>query len=302
MQSALPKDTALIEYLRYEQYLGKRKLESHYGAIVLTSKGKPRWVPLGKADEIEPAVERYRNQVNPDRDTAEQTLEETLRTLFQQVWVPLQKVLPENTHTVIISPDAQLNFVSFATLLTSKDRFLAEDHNIQYVSSGRDLLRDIKLATNSQLIAFGNPDYDLKAVPLEKGEPVGQQIALRGKTREALVTTRTNSGLMGLRKRSHVSSAVVSNPLSHPACSSTSVSKVMMTKTGNARSKCRQNDRWGLGSLTWRRLPGFLQGKSIEVGAQERTRCVRRCFFPPLFSQSDAFLKSRSSAFVSSAV
>ena len=88
---------------------------------------------------------------------------------------------------MIISPDAQLNFISFATLLTSKDRFLAEDYSIQYVSSGRDLLRDTKLAPNSQLIAFGNPEFNLNAVAAEKGKlPSAQQIAFRGKTREDL--------------------------------------------------------------------------------------------------------------------
>ena len=106
-----------------------------------------------------------------------------MRGLFDQVWTPVQEVLPDETRTVIISPDAQLNFISFATLLTPKDRFLAEDYRIQYVSSGRDLLRDTKFAPNSQLIAFGNPEFNLNAVAAEKGKlPSAQQIAFRGKT------------------------------------------------------------------------------------------------------------------------
>jgi CHAT domain-containing protein len=186
VQSGLPKDGALIEYVRYLHHLGKGKFEPRYGAIVLLSKGQPRWVPLGKADEIEPAVRRFRSQVN-DRDTAEETLKETLHALFQQVWSPLEQVLPENTHTVIISPDAQLNFISFATLLTSRDRFLAEDYAIHYVSSGRDLLREIKLARNSQLIAFGISDFGVEPATKEKLERPGtQQVAIRGKTRNDL--------------------------------------------------------------------------------------------------------------------
>ena len=186
VQAAIPTDGALIEYLRYQHYLGKTKFEPRYGAIVLTTKGKPRWVPIGKADEIEKSVMRYRNQV-ADQETADTTLEDTLRGLFEQVWASIAQLLPDKTQTVIISPDAQLNFVSFATLLTAKDRFLAEDYRIQYVSSGRDLLRDTKLAANSQLIAFGNPEFNLNAVAAEKGKlPSAQQIAFRGKTREDL--------------------------------------------------------------------------------------------------------------------
>jgi tetratricopeptide (TPR) repeat protein len=186
VQTAIPTNGALIEYLRYPHYLGRAKFEPHYGAIVLLAKGKPRWIPIGKAEEIEKSVMRYRSQV-ADQETTDVTLRETLRALFDQVWAAVQQVLPVNTRTVIISPDAQLNFVSFATLLSPKDQFLAEDHTIQYVSSGRDLLRDITLAANSQLIAFGNPDFGVKPPPAEKIEPiVTQQVAFRGKTREAL--------------------------------------------------------------------------------------------------------------------
>jgi CHAT domain-containing protein len=186
VQSAIPKDSALVEYLRYPHRLVKDKVEWRYGAIVLQATGQPRWIPLGKANEIERSVLRYRDQAN-DRNTAEQTFEETLRALFQQLWAPLQQVLPEKTRTVIISPDAQLNFVSFATLLSSGNRFLAEDCTIQYVSSGRDLLREVKRAPNSYLIAFGNPDFGVEPHSAEKlGPPRTQQFALRGQTREAL--------------------------------------------------------------------------------------------------------------------
>ena len=59
VQSTIPNDGALIEYLRYRYYLGKGKLEPRYGAIVLFSKGAPLWIPLGKGNEIERLVRRY---------------------------------------------------------------------------------------------------------------------------------------------------------------------------------------------------------------------------------------------------
>jgi hypothetical protein len=45
-----------------------------------------------------------------------------------------QEVLPVNTHTVIISPDAQLNFYFFRYAADSERSFLTEDATIQYVS------------------------------------------------------------------------------------------------------------------------------------------------------------------------
>src|ERR1700692_4050111 len=56
VQQTIPKDGALIEYLRYSHYLGKGKFEPRYGAIVLFSKSAPLWIPLGKASEIEHLV------------------------------------------------------------------------------------------------------------------------------------------------------------------------------------------------------------------------------------------------------
>ena len=44
-----------------------------------------------------------------------------LRTLHDQVWAPIEEALPEGTKAVILSPDGELNFVSFATLLTLAD-------------------------------------------------------------------------------------------------------------------------------------------------------------------------------------
>ncbi|MBV9490335.1 MAG: hypothetical protein JO069_11525, partial [Verrucomicrobia bacterium] len=70
VQSAIPNEGALIEYVRYPHYLGKAKWEERYGALVLFSQGAPRWIPLGKAEEIERLVQRYGHLVraSPDQD------------------------------------------------------------------------------------------------------------------------------------------------------------------------------------------------------------------------------------------
>jgi CHAT domain-containing protein len=60
---------------------------------------------------------------------------------------------------VILSPDGDLNFVSFVTLMAPDGEFLAEKYSLRYVASGRDLLREINLSTAKGLVAFGNPDF-----------------------------------------------------------------------------------------------------------------------------------------------
>ena len=141
MQQTIPDDGALIEYLRYAGYLGKGKWEWRYGAIVLFSKGAPLWIPLGKLNEIEHLARRYGSLVRGP--SQEDELSANLQALFEALWAPIGRALPSQTKRVIISPDVELNFISFATLLTKDKQFLAEKYDVQYVASGRDLLREL---------------------------------------------------------------------------------------------------------------------------------------------------------------
>ena len=159
VQPTIPNDGALIEYLRYRHYLGKGKWEQRYGAIVLFSKGAPLWIPLGKANEIEHLVRRYGTLVrgSPEEDE----LSANLQALYEALWEPIGQVLPSQTKRIIISPDGELNFISFATLLTKDKQFLAQRYDVQYVASGRDLLRELKPSTAKEVVLFANPDFGL---------------------------------------------------------------------------------------------------------------------------------------------
>jgi CHAT domain-containing protein len=163
VQRAIPNDGALIEYLRYRHYLGKNQWEERYGAIVLFSKGAPLWIPLGGAKEIEAALNRYGDLVRGTRDDDEMAA--ILQRLYQEVWEPIAQAFPANVNRVIISPDGQFNFLSFATLLTKDQHFLAERYSLQYVSSGRDLLREIRPSTAKEVVLFANPDFYLASTP-----------------------------------------------------------------------------------------------------------------------------------------
>ena len=118
VQSVLPKQAVLIELLRYSHYLGKGKFEKRYGAVVISASGEPKWVPLGVAAEIEKDVKLYQKSVRGKTDEA--TLGNVLKALEERVWAPIEKALPAETKTVIISPDGELSFVSFATLVNSR--------------------------------------------------------------------------------------------------------------------------------------------------------------------------------------
>jgi tetratricopeptide (TPR) repeat protein len=164
VQSTIPNDGALIEYLLCGRYIGKKQLEPRYGAIVLFSKGAPLWIPLGKAKEIEALVRRYGTLVrgSPEEDE----LSANLQALYEALWAPIGQALPSQTKRIIISPDGQLNFISFATLLTKDKQFLAQTYDVQYVASGRDLLRELKPSIAREVVLFANPDFGLFSTPM----------------------------------------------------------------------------------------------------------------------------------------
>src|SRR5271157_4337589 len=158
VQAAIPNDAVLVEYVRYSHYLGKSKGESRYAAVLLSPGSSPHWFTLGSAKEIEAALRRY--QVLVRSSSAEDELETLLQKLYDEVWEPIQRALPEGVKTVIISPDGQLNFLSFATLLDGDKRFVTEKYSIRYVASGRDLLRELKPTQNHQVVVLANPKFD----------------------------------------------------------------------------------------------------------------------------------------------
>jgi CHAT domain-containing protein len=152
----------LIELLRYSHYLGKQKFEPRYGAVLISASGAPHWVPLGNAAEIEKNVALYQKSARGQTD--EPTLSSVLRVLNEQIWTPIEKALPPETKTLILSPDGQLSFVSFATLVGPDDKFLGEKYSIRYVASGRDLLHQTKASGSAQTTVYANPDFGSKAI------------------------------------------------------------------------------------------------------------------------------------------
>jgi tetratricopeptide (TPR) repeat protein/CHAT domain-containing protein len=156
IQTILPPNGVLIEWVRYLHYLGANTAELRYGALVLARSTEAKWLPLGGAVALERTISLYQKSVRGETD--ETTLKRVLKNLYQQVWQPIEAALPEGARTIILSPDGQLNFVSFATLLNASDEFLAEKYGFRYVASGRDLTEQ-RANSNREMLIYGNPDY-----------------------------------------------------------------------------------------------------------------------------------------------
>jgi CHAT domain-containing protein/Tfp pilus assembly protein PilF len=159
VRDAIPADAALIEYIAYNRYLGRLEYQPAYGALVLTRNGLCQWIPLGPASEIDAKLRTYQKYVR--RRVHEAALANVLNGLWQSLCQPVVQALPGGVHRLVISPDSQLDFVSFATLLDPQGRFLSDDFELEYVSSGRDLLQQAaRPPHNRSIVVFADPDYD----------------------------------------------------------------------------------------------------------------------------------------------
>ena len=132
--------------------------------LCCSPKVRPSGFRSVKANEIEALVRQYGILVrgSPEEDK----LSANLQALYDALWTPIELALPSQTKRIIISPDGELNFISFATLMTKDKQFLAEKYDVQYVASGRDLLRELKPSTTKEVVLFANPDFDLASTPM----------------------------------------------------------------------------------------------------------------------------------------
>ncbi|MGI0483423.1 CHAT domain-containing tetratricopeptide repeat protein, partial [Geminocystis sp. CENA526] len=165
IQNLIPEDTALIEYLVYNPYnLTTRKFEKpHYVAYVLHSDGMPQGIDLGEVETIDKLIEKLRIDLADISDI--ETLTNHSKELYLLMFNPLLPFLNDKK-TLLISPDSQLNLIPFVALKDEQGKYLVEDYSINYLTSGRDLLRlQTQFPPQSEAVIVANPTYDLEINP-----------------------------------------------------------------------------------------------------------------------------------------
>lgn len=191
VQEALPADSVLVEFIRYQHYLGSGLSELRYGAVVIYPGRAPSWVGLGEAKALEQRIRGLRRAVLSGGDAR---LSTQMDALYQSLWAPVQKLLPEGVASVIVSPDSELSFVPFAALTTPEGHFLGERLRVMYVASGRDLLWRQQAAEGNSLTMFANPAFSIEQAAEGQGPASG--LASRELTRlgfEPLPGTETET-------------------------------------------------------------------------------------------------------------
>ncbi|MFC1813781.1 tetratricopeptide repeat protein [Thermodesulfobacteriota bacterium] len=172
----LPEGSVLAEFVRigvFDWDKCKWSGKKLYLVFILHSDRRIELVILGDAEKIDAKVQALMGRISSIPNSLEdvKTQSDSAKELYSLLWEPLSGPVG-NAVNVIVSPDGILNLVAFSALLDPADRFLVEDRNITYVTSGRDLLRGKSgFQPESDLFIAANPTFDmqvtLKSIPIQ---------------------------------------------------------------------------------------------------------------------------------------
>lgn len=162
VQSQIPADAALIEFALYQPLRkpdAKNKMPHappRYIAYVLRQKGEVKFQDLGEAATIDAALDAFRRAL---RERTRQDVFKLARAVDEKVMQPLRPLVSDAAH-LLIAPDGELNLVPFEAFVNEDGRHLIENYLFTYLTSGRDLLRQLSEVKNqNKPLIIANPFF-----------------------------------------------------------------------------------------------------------------------------------------------
>jgi tetratricopeptide (TPR) repeat protein len=166
IRRALPPDSALVSFIRYEHFYDANRSEHAYAAFVIRGGREPVAVWLGSAPKIDALVSKWRQEISMEASAPgmasgryERSSREAGMALRRAVWdAPASQLA--GVRRVFIVPDGALCLINFQALPAEGDRYLAESGPLMhYLDVERDLLRTRAARSGAGLLAVGNLDY-----------------------------------------------------------------------------------------------------------------------------------------------
>ncbi|HKY30946.1 MAG TPA: CHAT domain-containing tetratricopeptide repeat protein [Candidatus Polarisedimenticolia bacterium] len=195
-RGALPAGSSLVAFVEFADstagapagsvtLLPDEGSSRFYMALLLVqSQVEPAVVPLGPAQDIEKAVDRWRREASsrPRSHADVERYREAGRRLRRLVWDPVAEHLGPSVDVFVV-PEAALHLVSFAALPDDDEGYLVERIRFHYLSSERDIVPPgLPAAGGKGLLVLGGADFD--------AEPGGETTALSPAGRKKEGATR----------------------------------------------------------------------------------------------------------------
>ena len=178
--STLPDNSVLWEFVKYprvdlnELYRGNPDKGEYYAVMTLDPDDRVSFVDLGPAHAIDSLVQQYqsimsdamREQITDDTAASNGKYHDISLALYRYLVTPLENTMQDEVE-IIVSADGALNLLPFETLTKDGQRYLIEDHQFVYLTSGRDVLNESPGADGRDAIIMADPDFmsDPSALP-----------------------------------------------------------------------------------------------------------------------------------------
>jgi len=179
----LPWDSVYIDIanIRIYDFQSQKWGKPRYRAFVLINGKQPvvKLLDIGDTEETDRHINAYLNEMKRAAVYGllprESLLAKEAKVLYGIVVKPLEEYI-RGKKQIYISPDGNLNLIPFEALMTAEGRYLMEDHEINYIGAGRDIVRftDTNRANDEALI-IADPDYDMG---LKEKEAVAGELKL----------------------------------------------------------------------------------------------------------------------------
>lgn len=173
-REALPRNSALIEFVKYRSYDVNKPIAEAYGApryaaYILRSDGEIESMDLGVASVIDQHIWDVRS-VLQNKNVELKQVKDTIDRLSSVLFSPLEQYVSGLDH-LLMAPDSELNLIPFEVLLSSSGRHLIQDFQITYLTSGRDLVRSSSEAeAKSPPIVLADPLFGASGETVEPAE------------------------------------------------------------------------------------------------------------------------------------
>ncbi|MEX2490094.1 MAG: tetratricopeptide repeat protein [Pseudomonadales bacterium] len=160
VEAALPDDSALVDFLTYEE----AGVEKMLAGVVINDGGNIRYELVIYPDRkaIQDSVVDYRTWIQDDLADEEDVLEFG-QIAYDQVWAPVADAIGEMEYVHVV-PDGILNILPFPALVDQDAQYLIETRDLHMLSSGRDLLPNDYERAQGDYIILAGPDYDADQV------------------------------------------------------------------------------------------------------------------------------------------
>lgn len=181
---ALPTGTAFVEYVEIAQEhlpieASFSEEPPHLIAFVLkhASTETISFVDLGPAVEISEMALQWLMVLTSPRPAV---INESMRTLGislrERLLDPITNVVPD-CRRLLIAPDGAVAMVPFETLPLGTDRYVFDEIQLSYLTSGRDILQwGETVADAGPDVVIGGPDFDLGLSTEERGKHVAYAV------------------------------------------------------------------------------------------------------------------------------